>query len=543
MVGETDAGGDSVAALLAARLAKAGCRFAFGVPGGEVLTLISALEDAGIRFVLARHETAAGFMAEAAWHRTGAPGVLIGTVGPGALNAVNAVANAYQDAVPIVLLTGAVDRAETQTYSHQVVDQRGVFAPITKWSATMEPGAAGVMADRAVAIAVEGRPGPVHLDLPVAVAEEPGVTAKAWQRPILPVAPAPDAVVDGLRDHLARAERPLIVSGLDAVNEGASAGLRTLAERLGAPVITTYKAKGVIPEDHPLALGGAGLSPLADCHLLPLVEAADVIVALGYDPVEMRSGWRDAFDPARQVVIDVAAVPNRHGMHQGSHNVISDCAATARALSKDLPERETWRCGMPEQARASLRAAFPEDEAWGPSAIISECRRRLPRETLATADSGAHRILLSQMWRTFEPRGLMQSSGFCTMGGAVPLAIGTKLASPERPVVSFSGDAGLLMVAGELATAADLGVAPIFIVFVDDSLALIEMKQRARQLPNAGVDFGHTDIAAIGRAFGGHGVTVGDRTGLASALDDALVADRFTVIGAEIARGAYDGRI
>jgi acetolactate synthase-1/2/3 large subunit len=129
------------------------------------------------------------------------------------------------------------------------------------------------------------------------------------------------------------------------------------------------------------------------------------------------------------------------------------------------------------------------------------------------------------------------------MGCAVPMAIGRKLAQPDRPVVSFSGDAGFLMVAGELSTAAELNVAPIFVVFADASLALIELKQRQRQLTNGGVDFGRHDFAAMGRAFGGNGVTVTNRAELRQALQQALTADTFTVISAEIDRGGYDGRI
>jgi acetolactate synthase-1/2/3 large subunit len=147
------------------------------------------------------------------------------------------------------------------------------------------------------------------------------------------------------------------------------------------------------------------------------------------------------------------------------------------------------------------------------------------------------------MWHCQAPRDLMQSSALCTMGCALPLAIGAKLASPDRPVISFSGDAGFLMVAGELSTCAELGLPVIFLVFVDGSLALIEKKQRERQLTNVGVDFARHDFAAMGRAFGGRGVSVRDREGLEQALEEAMAAETFTVIAAEIEGGAYDGRI
>ncbi|MEP0050148.1 MAG: thiamine pyrophosphate-dependent enzyme, partial [Roseobacter sp.] len=203
----------------------------------------------------------------------------------------------------------------------------------------------------------------------------------------------------------------------------------------------------------------------------------------------------------------------------------------------------TWPDAAPQKTKDALAAAFPTDDPWGPAAVIDTCRKILPDHAVATADSGAHRILLSQMWQCYEPRGLIQSSALCTMGCAVPLAMGTSVAVPDRPVVSFSGDAGFLMVAGELATAAELGLRTIFVVFVDSSLALIELKQRGRQLKNAGVDFAEHDFAAIGQAFGGTGVTVSDRDALEQALQAALQSDRFTVIAARIDKGAYDGRI
>jgi len=536
--------------VLATRLYDAGCRHAFGMPGGEVLTLVDALERAGIRFILCKHENAAAFMAEGAWHRTGAPGILVATVGPGALNGVNAVANALQDRVPLIVLAGCVDADEAQTYTHQVLDQSQVFRPITKATFTLNTGAAHVIADKAVAIATEGRPGPVHIDVPISVAVTP-VTPEIPQRRVVAtqVVPAPDRLGE-MRAHLAQAERPVLIVGVDALVQGfdhrradITASLCRFVETFGVPVITTYKAKGLLPEDHPLALGGAGLSPKADKVLLPLVQRADLIIGLGYDPIEMRTGWRDFYFPGIQTMIDITAEPNHHYMHQATINVVADCGATLEAMADGVTPRETWPGGEVARARADLGTAFPTDDEWGPAAVIDTCRTTLPRDTLATADSGAHRILLSQMWVCYEPRGLMQSSALCTMGCAIPLAMGAQVVEPERTIVSFSGDAGFLMVAGELTTATELGLRTIFVVFVDASLALIELKQRQRQLSNAGVDFARHDFAAMGRAFGGTGHTVTSRAELEAALRAAQASDTFTVIAAVIERGAYDGRI
>ena len=528
--------------VLAQRLYEAGCRHAFGMPGGEVLTLIDALEKAGITFNLARHENAAGFMAEGVHHVDGAPGILVATVGPGAMNGVNVVANAEQDRVPLIVLTGCVDAAEAERYTHQVLDHRKVFEPITKATFTLDAKAAGVMAEKAIGIATEGRAGPVHIDVPISVADAPG-TPYALRRVAASdnVPAGPDLNI--ARGWLAEAVRPVMVVGLDVLSDKACETVRAFAEIHGVPVVTTYKAKGAIPEDHPLCLGGAGLSPLADKHLLPFVDQADLVICVGYDPIEMRPGWQDVWDPMVTNVIDITATENHHFMHQATLSFIADTGATLAALSEGIPPCATWPDGEVAAVKDALATAFPTDDAWGPAAVIAECRAQLPADTIATVDSGAHRILLSQMWECAEPKTLLQSSGLCTMGCAVPLAIGAHLAAPNRKVVSFSGDAGLLMVAGDLSTAAEHGSNTIFVVFVDESLALIELKQRQRQLSNTGVDFRGHDYAAIGAAFGGEGYTVTSREELRKALAAVDSAENFVLIAAVIDKQSYDGRI
>ena len=528
---------------VARRLFAAGCRHAFGMPGGEVLTLVDALETAGIRFILAKHENAAGFMAEAAWHRTGAPGILVGTLGPGVLNGVNSIANAHQDRVPLIVLAGCVDADEAETYTHQVLDQRAVLRPITKAGFTLTPDAAHVIADKAVSIAMEGRMGPVHIDVPISVADASvPALAPPPRAPGAPTAPAGEALATA-RTWMAEARRPLMIAGVDAMNEGAAPQIAAFCAAHGVPLLTSYKAKGTLPEDHPLSLGGAGLSPLADSHLLPLVRRADLVICAGYDPIEMRTGWRDPWDPTTTRVIDIMPEPAHHYMHQGTLNISAATGPSLTAISTGVAARDTWAEGEPAACKAALAQAFPRNETWGPGAIVDVCRTTLPRDTLATVDSGAHRILLSQQWECLEPRGLVQSTALCTMGCAVPLAIGLSIAEPDRTVAAFTGDAGFLMIPGELATAAEHRLRTIFVVFVDGSLALIEKKQRERQLGNAGVYFATHDFAAIGRAFGGAGHDVHDRDGLRAALDAAMAASTFTVIAAHIERGAYDGRI
>ena len=528
--------------IIGQALARAGCTHAFGIPGGEVLALMEGLDTAGLKFVLTKHENAAGFMAEGLWHATGAPGVLVATLGPGVANAVNTVANAHQDKVPLIFLTGCVDRVDAESYTHQIFDHQALLRPVVKASFRARRGAVGAIIAKAIAIALEGQPGPVHVDVPIGVAEAE-TTEKAPPLPTVYAAgvPVEDRIFRDAIKRLAGAVRPLAIAGVDAVNEKASASIRAFCEAQGIPLITTYKGKGLIDEGHPLALGGAGLSPRADGVLMPLIEVSDCILLLGYDPIEMRINWREPWGPDK-TVIEIAQVPRAHGMHHVSHTLPGRVGETLAILSRALdapPAR--WKDGQPATAKAALADMFKGPGGWGPHAVFRTLRDVMPPETVVTADSGAHRILLSQMWPCPGPRQMLQSSGLCTMACSVPIAAGYKLGKTDTPVVAFVGDAGLEMGLGELATFRDLGLPLIICVLVDESLALIEMKQRGTQRANLGVDFGGTDFPALANALGGYGVWIEDEATLRTETQAALARNSVTVLAARIGPRAYDG--
>ena len=528
--------------IIAKRLYEADVRFAFGIPGGEILTIIDALENAGIKFLLSKHENAAGFMAEGVHHVTKAPGLMVATVGPGAANAVNVTVNALQDRVPLIVITGCVDPAESVTYNHQVFDHCSVFSPITKASLRVSDGFVEELIDKAIAIATEGRPGPVHLDLPIKIANQlhPVTKIPTRARPA-PIKPANGESLNKARKWLLEAQNPVMIVGLDAVHQNASNPIIDFCKKFGVPVVTTYKAKGIIPDDDKLSLGAAGLSPLGDKNIRPVIHAADLILLLGYDPIEMRSGWRDLWDSSKTRVVEFLIEPEYSYMHKSSLQFVCDISEGIEALSKDLKKKTTWKNGELMEMRTKHEKIYGQEQEWGPGAITETVRRLVPRDTVITMDSGAHRILISQAWRTYVPRSALQSSAFCTMGCALPLATGAKLADPGRVVVAFMGDGGLEMVLGELITLRDLGLPVIVIVFVDASLALIEKKQREMQYKNVGVDMDETDFKSIALATGGKGFVVQTRTQLEDAVNIALsTSDTFTLIACRIPRGSYD---
>lgn len=526
--------------LIARRLAAAGCRHAFGIPGGEVLTLCDALAAAGLRVVLVKHENAGGFMGEGVHHVNGAPAVLFATLGPGVANAINVVANAWQDRVPMIFLTGRVDAAEAESYTHQVFDHAALLRPVTKASLTAVEGAVGIVIDKAVAIATGGQPGPVHVDVPIGLAQAIADEAPFAPSPRAgPSAPADGEALAQAQDWFRHASRPLVIAGVDALNDGSADAVAAFVKKHQVPLITTYKAKGILDENDPLCLGGAGLSPKADTVLLPLMAQSDLIVLAGYDPIEMRAGWRNPV-PDSVRLVEFSSVPNTHYMHCAQISFTCQVGAGLAALERRGGPTRCWPDGAPAQARAALADQFAGPDRWGPHQVFATARASLPANTIASADSGAHRILLSQIWRCPTPRSLIQSSGLCTMGCAVPLAFGAKLAAPDRPAVAFVGDAGLEMVLGELATARDLKLPVIVIVLADRSLALIALKQRRSGFGTLAVDFGATDFPAVADALGGTGVSVDSAESLQDAIAAGLTRDSFTVIACQIDGTDYD---
>jgi len=529
--------------IIAQRLYDAGCRHAFGIPGGEVMVLMEALDRIGIEMHLVKHENCAGFMGEGVFHFDGAPAILIATIGPGIANGINVIANALQDRVPMIALTGCVPALEQHTYTHQVLDHLKLAGEVTKAAFRVEAGTAAVLADKAVAIALEDRQGPVLLDVPIDVQKSEENPTWPRRAALSIVGPAPGRDLDLARKWFAKAEKPIVIAGVDALNQNGSAAVAQFCRDHAVPLITTYKGKGIMPETDPLCLGGAGLAPSADAKLLPLVKASDCIILAGYDPIEMRMGWQNVWDEGARA-IDFSAVPNTHYMHQAAINFVGNVAAGLAALeAENNTSKSSWPEGEPVAVRQQLRNTLNLDEEWGPAAVIDECRMTLPDETIVSVDSGAHRILLSQAWQCYEPRGMLQSTALCTMGCAVPLAIGRKIAEPSRPVVAFVGDAGLEMFLGELATIREKKLGIPIIVFVDESLGLIELKQRGSQMANLAVDFGGSNFPAIARALGGYGNWCDNRSDVRREVSAALDRDSFTLIAARIGRKAYEGRL
>ncbi|RMF41083.1 MAG: thiamine pyrophosphate-binding protein, partial [Alphaproteobacteria bacterium] len=276
-----------------------------------------------------------------------------------------------------------------------------------------------------------------------------------------------------------------------------------------------------------------------DAIVMPLLAEADLVLACGYDPIEMRAGWQDPWEPGK--CIEIQAAPDRQDMHGAAIAWSCGIAAGLAALGEGVEPHPVWPGDEPERVREALHSAFAAGADWGPAAAIAVMDRMKPEGLVTTVDSGAHRILLSQMWHCVAPHSLLQSTGLCTMGCALPLATGRALAEPGRRCLAVMGDGCLDMILGELATLRDLALPVTVAVLNDASLALIELKQRREGLQTAGVEFGRTDYAGIARALGLAAWSVSDAEALAEAFAAAMAAPGPGLIEIALPRRGYDG--
>lgn len=516
----------NVAELVAAAIADSAADRVFAFPGGGTnLDVIEALAARGVELVLARSEGGAAFMASTYAELTGAPAALLVGLGPGAANAVNGVAHAFLDQSPLLVLTDRFSDAELATSGHQVLDQLALLAPVTKWQATLSPQGAGTAVAQALSVAAAPPAGPVQLELPHDAAAAEAVAAPA------PVPPGADAARRDLPADavaaVAAARRPVLLVG-DEAADVAQSRLVALAERLSAPVLTSYKGKGLFPEEHELWCGIVTNAAIE----ASLLAEADLIVAVGLDPVELLPRpWA----PTAPVVALRAHEEPAPGYA---------ARWTAVGIGVDglgAASQSTWTVDEVAERRDAMRAALRIPVTPPPSAVdvVEAVLAEAPAATTVAVDAGAHMFAVTWFWRARLPRRFLVSNGLATMGYAVPAAVGAALARPGEPVVAFTGDGGFLLHGSELETAARLGARVIVVVLNDASLSLIRIKQEDRRFRRLGVDFSTAALADVGAALGAHGVSVAGVDELRTAVRAAFARPESTVIEVRLSGGEY----
>ncbi len=477
---------------VARELAAAGSTKMFGVPGGgNNLEVIGAAQRHGMKFVLAHTEYAAAVMAAVYGQLTGQPTACVVTRGPGAAAVTNGIAQAQLDRQPLIVVADTVSVADRARVPHQQLDQPSIFRSLVK--ATLAVGAEPLDQDQlANALALSASPprGPVHLDVDVHAAPSDPIE--------LPEIPEPaDARIERVAGMIAASRRPVVLLGMGAVD--AVDEIRRWVRGTRMPVLSSYRAMGVIPGAWPNHAGPfTGATSEAD-----LLEAADLIVALGVDQVELIPNPWGYSAP----VVSLASWPERSSYFVAEEEVVGDLAA----LLARMPENrgEGWPEAYGARRVKAARAVLMADRTRTPQRVVADVRRLAPGDSVATVDAGAHMLAALALWDTTDPHGILISTGLATMGFAVPAAIAAGLAGAGH-VVCFVGDGGLSMVEAELETIARLDLPITVVVFNDSMLSLIAMKQAPEgQGGEAAVRYGLTDFAALARAHGLPGVAVG----------------------------------
>lgn len=490
----------TVARAIGERLRAAGIARVFGHPGGEVVDLIEGFRQAGLEFVLTKHETAAAFMAEATAVSTGRPGVCLATLGPGATNLVTGVAQAYLDRAPVLAISGQLPAARYEITTHQRLELKRLFAPITKWQATVASETAAPIVERALRIAARTRPGPVYIEVPSDVPKQETIDVAL---PRFVTEPLPSLDAETVRDaaqRLDRSEHPLLMVGMDANDVTVAEPLRALAESRGTPVMVTPKAKGVFREDHPLFIGT--IEGLGTGQLYDYVETCDLVAMIGVDPVEFDRDWA-----ARARIVHVGMAPNDDRYYGSDVEVVGPIDVALDRLKHPGARRQAADDvrAFRDAFTASLR---PRATGLTAQQVLAELRAVLPEDALVTCDVGHNKAVMSQCWPAFRPRTFFVSNGLSSMGYGLPAAIALKLSDPQRQVACVLGDGGFAMVMGEVETAVRVGAAITIVVLADEALSQIRAGQERKGFAVTGTTFGALDYPSLARAFGIRGTDV-----------------------------------
>ena len=503
------------AEVLARSLHDLGVRTVFGLPGGENVRVLDALRELGIEFVLVRNESSAAYAASARWTLTGELQACLTTLGPGITHAAAGVGHLWLDRAGVVVISACTAEASGSMHTHQVLDQEHLLAPMVKAHIKVEPDNVHAVRD-VCSLAAAGRPGPVYVQISNEVAGLAAAGDGTGPEPWPPTWPGPDKEgVEKALALMAGAHRPVVVVGLGARDASLRPSVQALAGSLQAPIVATPKAKGIVPDSHPLAAGVIGLTRTDPVY--ELLEQADLVIAIGFDVVELVLPWE--FDGG---LVWVAEWPNVDPPLPADVELVGDVATHLGALAKAAAPSPGWSDTNFHTFRKDRTVPVPKATAEGrvsPQAVMRSLRRHADLDAVMTVDVGSHKIHFSLDWPTHDVSGFLLSNGLSCMGFGLAGAIGAATLDPGRQVLCVIGDGGLAMCAGELGLLRELGANVKVVVMQDEALDLIRVAQLRAGSPVHGTEYGvSVDHARLAAAYGIPGQRVTDD----ASLDDAV---------------------
>ena len=508
-----------------------GVKHVFGIPGEETLDLNESLSRSSIEFVPVRHEQGGAYMADVYGRLTGHAGVCLGTLGPGALNLVTAVADAFLDRAPLVALTGQGDLERMHKESHQYIDLLRVMRPITKWNARVNnPRIIPEVVRKAFKLAQQQKPGATHLELPEDVME---TEVDAAPLPVRATVRRPQPSREEIREAagiICGAKRPIVLAGNGATRVGAGPALRRFAQSTGIAVAETFMGKGLIDADSPLSVGAVGLQ--AGDYDMAGFDQADVVITVGFDLVEHSPEHWNRGKDKRIVYVDTVAVE------------VDEYFVTDVDLVGDVPrilELLLGECGDVDPGEPSHRLrdvvlgrllAARDDDHFPvqPPRALWEIRQALGNEDILISDVGMHKLWIGRMFPAHEPNTVLIANGLAGMGFAVPAAVAAKLVHPDRKIVTVSGDGGFLMNCQELETATRLGTPFVNVIWENEQYGSIVWKQDKKFGEHFGTDFTNPDFVKLAESFGAPAWRCDSADDFGERLSEALELDTLSVI-------------
>ena len=509
--------------LLVKALENEGVDRIFGVPGEENLDVVESLRTSSIELILTRHEQAAAFMAATHGRLTGRPGVCIATLGPGALNFSTGAAYAHLGAMPMIMITGQKAIMTARQARFQIVDVVASMKPLTKITRQIVGGASipAVVRD-AFRVAMEERPGPVHLELPEDVAAEEVdeaflIPAHALERPV-----AQGAALDRAARMILAAKRPLVMIGAAGNRPRLVEELSSFVRRTRLPFFNTQMGKGAVTGGSNLYMGAAALSERDHVH--KAVAHADLIIAIGHDTIEKPPFLMRNAGGCNVIHIGYQSASVEQVYHPNAE-VIGDIGATVTGLADRLEgklEPDDSMLELRQTILAKINERSDEDRfPITPQRIVHDVRAVMPEDGIVCLDNGMYKIWFARNYRTHVANTLLLDNALATMGAGLPSAMMAAMLYPERRVMAVCGDGGFMMNSQEMETAVRLGLNLVVVILNDNAYGMIRWKQSVDNFPDFGMTFGNPDFVRYAQAYGAKGSRVTSVEDLVPTLESA----------------------
>jgi len=495
-----------------------GVNYVFGIPGEETLDLLDSLKNSPIELVLTRHEQAAGFMAATVGRLTGKAGVCLSTLGPGATNFVTPAAYAQLGGMPMVMITGQKPIKSSKQGHFQIVEVVDMMGPLTKYTKQIVSGDSIASRVReAFRLAEEERPGATHLELPEDIAAD-ATTAKPLNSSYVRRPTAEAKAISHAVQMIESAKHPLLLVGAGSNRKLTSKMLHHFVDQTGIPFFTTQMGKGVIDDRHPLCLGCAALSDGDFVHRA--IAKADLILNVGHDVVEKPPFFMRDDDPMKVIHINFKPA-SVDAVYFPQLEVVGDIANSIWQIQQLLKNQAGWDFSYFSKVREHLEAHIRKDadsERFPliPQRIVRDVREAVPSDGILCLDNGMYKLWFARSYKAHQPNTILLDNALASMGAGLPSAIAAKLVFPSRAVVAIAGDGGFMMNSQELETAMRLKLNLVVIILRDEHYAMVQWKQRNRNLPEFGLAFGNPDFVKYAEAYGarGHRLENADLVGL-----------------------------